>query len=246
MTPRPFSPIPAGVRVVWFDAVGTLLHPEPSAGDAYFEIGTRFGSRLDRDEVCRRFGKVFKRQEQEDVERGLKTDEDYERMRWWRIVREVLDDVEDQGGCFEALYDHFARPDSWRWDSTALEVIQELKAAGYHVGIASNFDRRLRRIISALLARKTSVALSISSQVGWKKPAPQFFASLHERPLACRPEEVLLVGDDVDNDFLGARQSGLHALLLDPLGRYPLFRGHSIRSLAELLGPGAPADGSAG
>jgi putative hydrolase of the HAD superfamily len=247
MTPRPFSHIPNGVRIVWFDAVGTLLHPEPSAGDVYFEIGARFGSRLDREEVRRRFGNAFKRQEQEDVARGLQTNEAHERTRWWRIVSDVLDDVTDQAACFETLFQHFASRSSWQWDSMATTVVKDLEEAGYRVGIASNFDRRLRHIVHGSVLDNRP-ALAISSEVGWKKPAPQFFASLHERPIRCPPEEVLLVGDDVENDFLGARENGLHALLLDPLGRYPLFRSHSIRSLAELVGrvESDPPDESAG
>ncbi len=36
----------ADVDAVFFDAVGTLIHPEPAAAQAYAEIGRRHGSQL--------------------------------------------------------------------------------------------------------------------------------------------------------------------------------------------------------
>ena len=33
-------------RAVFFDAVGTLLHPDPSAAEVYAGVGRRYGSRL--------------------------------------------------------------------------------------------------------------------------------------------------------------------------------------------------------
>ena len=43
--------VPRSVRAVFFDAVGTVIHPEPSAGAAYAEFGRRFGTRLEMGEV---------------------------------------------------------------------------------------------------------------------------------------------------------------------------------------------------
>ena len=34
------------IRAVFFDAVGTLIHPEPAAATVYARIGQRFGTRL--------------------------------------------------------------------------------------------------------------------------------------------------------------------------------------------------------
>src|SRR5207302_1039003 len=54
---RPF----AEVRAVFFDAVGTLIHPEPPAGAVYAEVGRRHGSRLTAAEIARRFAAAFRR-----------------------------------------------------------------------------------------------------------------------------------------------------------------------------------------
>src|SRR5688572_27700491 len=99
--------IPSGVRAVYFDAVGTLIHPEPPAVAVYGLVGQRFGTRVPPDEVLSRFRAAFRRQEEEDALSGHRTDEERELCRWRAIVKEVLDDVEDEEGCFQALYEHF-------------------------------------------------------------------------------------------------------------------------------------------
>jgi putative hydrolase of the HAD superfamily len=222
--------IPPGVCIVYFDAVGTLIHPEPSAADAYHAAGQKYGSRLDRAEVRRRFGVAFRREEMIDAGRGWVTDEAREEQRWRDIVTAVLADVTKPEECFRDLYAHFARPTAWRCAADAARVLAALIAAGYCIGIASNFDARLRGVVAGLpeLAG-VPLDLVISSECGWRKPAPQFFARLADG----RPHEVLLIGDDVDNDLIGAQNAGMHALLLDPQGD-----GQScLRALEELIKP---------
>ncbi len=96
--------------VVFFDAVGTLLHPEPSAPMVYASVGRQFGSRLEESVINDRFRAAFRRQEEADYAGGLRTDEEREVARWRAIVGEVLDDVSDGEACFQALYAHSHGP----------------------------------------------------------------------------------------------------------------------------------------
>jgi putative hydrolase of the HAD superfamily len=233
--------VPPGVRAVFFDAVGTLIHPHPPAGDAYAEAGWRFGSRLDAAVVRRRFAAAFAEQERLDAQNGQRTSEAREVARWRAIVADVLGDVLDPEGCFAALYEHFARPDAWRVEPGAGEVLRTLRQAGYRLGVASNFDHRLRGVLAGLADLPPFDHLVISSEVGWKKPAQEFFRRLCEEA-GCAPSQILLVGDDLGNDQLGATAAGLHALLLDPEQSSPLPPRDRLRSLAELVRP-APAGG---
>jgi putative hydrolase of the HAD superfamily len=209
-------PIPPEVRVVVFDAVGTLIHPEPSAAAVYLEAGRRFGSRLDAATVAARFSTAFRRQEAVDHVAGLRTDEAREVARWQAIVGEVLDDVSDPQACFRLLYRHFARPSAWRVEPDAVATIAALKERCFRLGIASNFDHRLRAVTTG--SELDGLPLVVSAAVGWRKPATEFFAAVC-REFAAAPHEVLYVGDDEANDYRGARAAGLEAVLLDPAGR---------------------------
>ena len=226
--------VPDGVRAVFFDAAGTLIHPAPPAAEVYAAVGRRHGSRLAADEVRRRFAAAFRAEERLDAGRGHRTDEERERRRWLGIVAAVLDDVSDPRRCCDELYEYFARAPAWECASGAGALLAALRAEGYVVGVASNFDHRLRPILAGLAELAPLEHLAISSEVGWKKPAPQFFGALGAMT-GLSPDEILLVGDDLENDFYGARRAGLASLLLDPRAAYAVTP--SIRALAEMLGP---------
>jgi putative hydrolase of the HAD superfamily len=49
-----------------------------------------------------------------------------------------------------------------------------------------------------------------------------------------RPSEIVLVGDDVENDYEGARAAGLRAILFDPDGKYVAVRERVVR-LSDLV-----------
>jgi putative hydrolase of the HAD superfamily len=216
------------VRAVFFDAVGTLIHPEPAAGLVYAAVGRARGSRLTVAEISARFHSAFAREEQVDREQGLRTDERRETERWRRIVAAVLDDLADREGCFEELFEHFARPESWRCEADAARVLAALAGRGIAVGMASNYDRRLHRVLAGLPALQPLDHVVISAEVGWRKPAAEFFAALG-RVARLPPEQILFVGDDRRNDFDGARTAGLRALLFDPKNKTPNLPGRITR-----------------
>jgi putative hydrolase of the HAD superfamily len=219
--------------VVFFDAVGTLLHPDPPAPAVYSVLGRRFGSRLHETTITARFRAAFRRQEEADYAAGLRTDEAREVARWRAIVAEVLDDVTDAETCFQELYAHFARPDSWRCEVDTAEMLSTLATRGHVLGIASNFDRRLRALVENMPAFQPVRHLVISSEIGWRKPAPAFFAAMC-RQVDTPAEQVLYVGDDPVNDYEGATAAGVRAVLFDSHRRSVDSPRMCIKSLSDL------------
>jgi putative hydrolase of the HAD superfamily len=203
------------IQAIVYDAVGTLIHVKPSVAELYVDVGRRFGSRLNADEVRRRFPVAFAHQEQIDQNAGWRTDEERERQRWRDIVARVLDDVTNAGACFENVWNIFRQPEAWTCDADAAVVLAHFRARGLVQAVASNFDGRLRGLVDALPALRGLSPMVISSEVGWRKPAPQFFDHLLEL-LQMPPANVLFVGDDRTNDFDAARRAGIRAKLFDP------------------------------
>jgi putative hydrolase of the HAD superfamily len=221
-------------KCIAFDAVGTIIQPTPPAAEVYFQAARRFGSQLGMDEIGRRFSKAFRDTEQGDLtaEAGVRlvTSEAREKGRWGQIVATVIDDIPDTAACFAELFAHFARPAAWRCFDEVPAVLAVLKEAGYRLAIASNFDGRLHAVCDGIAALRMIDARIISSEVGIRKPHPGFFAALVQSA-GCRPDEVLMVGDDFSNDIEGARSAGLAAMFLNRRGA----RGPGdISSLAEL------------
>jgi putative hydrolase of the HAD superfamily len=222
--------IPAGVRAVFFDAVGTLLHPDPSPAYVYATVGRQFGCRYSEEEVGTRFRAAFRAEDEADRCAGWRTGEERELARWHRIVATVLDGLTGRAAeeCFRELWAHFARPEAWRCDPDAATVLVELARRGYVLGMASNFDGRLHRVAAGLPALAALACIVISSEVGWRKPAPEFFAALCAS-VELPPAQVLVVGDDPTNDG-AARAAGLHVRLLAGAGPDGLDR---LRDLLE-------------
>ncbi len=207
---------PADIRAVIFDAVGTLLHPDPAAVVVYSDAGRRRGFREDDAIIRRRFHEAFRAEEQRDEALGWVTSEAREHGRWQAIVERVFENALPPAAiadCFDELWAYFARPSSWRVDPDAQAMLNRLTTSGVRCGIASNFDRRLHAILDGLPELSQLGVRIISSEVGYRKPAGAFFAAVAQGA-GCRPSQVLFVGDDLANDYLGAQAAGMNAVLL--------------------------------
>lgn len=224
--------IPDGTRAVFFDAVGTVLHPHPGAPAIYAEAAARYGLAADSGVILTRFREAFRIEEAADERANWVTSEERELARWKAIVRATLPGAPDE--CFGELYYHFARPEAWRVPDDAPALFDHLTGRGLRLGLASNYDSRLEPVLAGR-PELTPLAemVVVSSRVGVRKPGAGFFERLTELA-GCRPDEVVLVGDDYENDYLGATAAGMRAVLLDPKGRYPEVSERVI-ALGELL-----------
>src|SRR6266487_4093790 len=136
------------VRAVFFDAVGTLLFPEPAAFELYRLVAAQHGLILPPAEVQSRFLAAYRAEEVTDRLAGWVTSEEREVCRWQRIVEATLEAVPDPEECFRELFRHFSRPNAWRVDPDAEFLLAELQERGLILGTGSNYDSRLRSVLS--------------------------------------------------------------------------------------------------
>jgi putative hydrolase of the HAD superfamily len=227
-----------GIEGIVIDAVGTLIEPRPRVADVYVEAARRQGVEVDRAEVRARFDRHFRNDEVDEIRGPMVTDESIELRRWRRIVAAVLPEIPDPDRGFAELWAHFARPESWRCFDDVAPALRALCASRIPVRIGSNFDSRLRNVVAGLpeIAALRD-GLIISSEVGYRKPHPAFFEAVCAS-LGLPASRVLCVGDDLENDVLGARKSGLKGVLLDrskpPAGDVPHVT--NLIALASSLG----------
>lgn len=228
-----------GVRLIVFDAVGTVITPHPSVKSIYTRIGRKYGSQLPEDEVDRRFRAVFRATERNGASdlpdlsdaTAWQTSEAAEYGRWREIVATVLDDVRDLPACFDELFHHFARSDAWQVYPDVAPALTHLREQGFELALASNFDARLHTVCDALPDLAPISNRHISSLVGVRKPARAFFEAIVAAH-GLNPADVLMIGDDAINDVEGARACGLRAIRINR--KTPPLAGE-LSSLTELI-----------
>jgi putative hydrolase of the HAD superfamily len=122
--------------------------------------------------------------------------------------------VSDPEGYFEAVYREFGLPGAWQVRSGAQAVLEQLYRTGIRLGIVSNFDRRLYRVLDELGILGYFEEVVISSEVGADKPSPKIFMEALSR-FQVPAEEMLHVGDDEATDGVGAQAAGIQAVIVD-------------------------------
>jgi putative hydrolase of the HAD superfamily len=233
------------IKVVAFDAVGTLIYAEPSVTATYCRVLNELsGSPVDESFVRKVLGiRLAERSSHEN----LRTNEDAERRYWYDLIAELVPDANRVDACFDSLYRHFGIASNWRCYNDVADTLNALKSAGLQLVLASNFDERLNAVCRGLEDLQGISRVIISSEVGWRKPAPEFFEIVCQQT-NCRPEEILFVGDDLINDIHGAHQAGMATAWIDRKGEPPgaMFGAgteqaavstHPIRTLLELIPP---------
>ena len=222
------------IRYLLFDAVGTLIYPRPGVSEVYVEHGRRYGSRRTAEEIKERFGPALARSDRE-ADAG-RTSEAREYDRWRQIVAEVFDDVSDTSDLFAELWQYFATSQAWALYDDVVPTWEMLTQRGFRIGIASNFDARLRSVCAGHTTLARCEYLFISSELGFAKPHPGFFAEVLKR-LDVPAEQLLFIGDDPRRDIAGAKQAGWQALLIDRIGGASIVSVLSAISLSPHLVP---------
>ena len=162
--------------------------------------------------------------------------DDGERGFWRSFVQEVFRRVgggDLPEGLLEELVIHFHRQESWSLYPEVLEVLAALRGQGLKLFVVSNWDSTLPALLDRLDLTRHFDGVVVSALVGSSKPAREIFdTALALAGVAAH--EALHVGDSTSEDYEGARNAGLPALLLDRAGlAHDGFE--SIRSLQEIL-----------
>jgi len=98
--------------------------------------------------------------------------------------------------------------------SGVYELLEHLKASGKKIYLLSNAQTDFTRPeITALGIDKYLDGIFISSEVGFKKPAKEFYQKLLDT-YKLDPKESIMIGNDIKADIEGARAVGLNTLYI--------------------------------
>jgi putative hydrolase of the HAD superfamily len=207
-------------QVIFLDAVGTLFGVAGSVGEIYTDLARKHGIDADPVAVNQAFFRAFKAAPTmafPGCDPVLVPQQEYQ---WWRMVAQqtfssagVLDHFVDFDHFFNDLYAYFATAAPWVVYSDVLAALQRWQRRGIQLGIISNFDSRLYRVLEALELADYFQSITISSEVGAAKPNPLIFAAALQKH-SCDASQAWHIGDSEQDDVEGAKAAGLRGIWL--------------------------------
>lgn len=231
------------VKVIFFDAVGTLIETRGSVGEIYSRVAGEFGFEAGPQILQQNFARSFRRQPPLAFPTGTPEAAlaDLEKVWWRNFVREVFDGL----GAFprfeeffDEIFERFRRREFWRVYADVEPSLTDLKRRGLNLGVISNFDSRLYEVLRACELDRFFDSVHISTRVGVAKPdAAIFQAALNYHSVEAR--QAWHVGDNLREDVEGAMAAGVSAILLDRDNHFaenaPATRITSLDQLAALF-----------
>jgi putative hydrolase of the HAD superfamily len=225
-------------KAVFFDVGGTLIRVHPSVGDVYATHARNFGFSGTPDEL----NEVFRSQWRKmgGIESlGNKSGPEAEEKFWKDLVFEVFKPL---GGLnrfdeyFKLIFEVFRDGSNWKIHEDVIEsqIFEKLKARGIILGIISNWDSRLNSTLENLKLADYFKFILSSAVVGSAKPDNKIFEEAI-RLSGVKPNEACHIGDEVKTDIVGARNAGIHGILLDRDNRFDDSIKPKIKSFLELV-----------
>lgn len=231
------------LRAVFFDAGNTLLAPFPSVSEVCRQVFAEAGHVHDLSAIDALMPLVDEYYEDRyRADDTFWTNEEEASSVWvgmYSLMCRRLGIEDDAVVLAKRVYDEFGKADRWATFPDVIPALDRLRARGMLLGVISNWDGRLSRLLVELGIEERMDTVICSADVGLRKPDPRIFELACSR-LGVAPAEAAHVGDHHYADVLGARAVGLRPVLIDRTGRPALSVGPApitdFESLEMVLG----------
>jgi putative hydrolase of the HAD superfamily len=233
------------VKIVFFDAGETVLHPHPSFSELFASVCRDRGHQVSPahvDAVQARLAPHLMdlAGDEDDSEStsyaGSSLDEASARRFWMYLYRRFVTELGlDDPGLPDALFSTFTDLSSYKLFDDVLPALHALHDDGLRLGLISNFERWLEELLVELDVGHLFDVVTISGLAGIEKPDTRIY-ELALQEAGVEAHEAVHVGDSPALDAEPAAAVGMNVVLLDRAGRYPESAWPRIESLEELRG----------
>ena len=227
------------IEMVFFDAGGTLLDPHPSFPELFALTCQTEGYPISVQQITevqeRLAPHMTELVSEADLPHAPSLSEEASRMFWSFTYRRFLGElgIEDED-LIGKLLARFSSFESYRLYDDVKPALDAIGTAGYRIGLISNFDSWLEKMLIEMEVGHVFHPSVISGLVGVEKPDPQIYRIAVERS-GVEADRCVHVGDSPTTDMAPAAAVGITPIMIDRVGRYPEARYARIRGLEELL-----------
>ncbi len=152
---------------------------------------------------------------------------------WETYYRCVLEDLGIDDGPLPALVSAARTSANWTRVLPGTRATIESLGQHYKLGVISNSDGRVAKLLETCGLDDCFLKITDSGAVGHEKPDARIFqAALDSLDVAA--EKSVYIGDIYSIDYVGARNAGLHAVLMDVCGAYANTASPRVESLQAL------------
>jgi len=222
-------------KAIFFDLDGTLRIPSPSPTEAFIQFAR--SQQIQIDDVSARRVKIWAHrywgQDALLVEEMNRLGED---GFWVNYSRQLLENVQVRDNLKERA--QLVR----EWFGTeyvptvqlatgAVELLTQLKEAGYILGVISNRSQPFHDVLEQLEIADAFDITVAAGEIGCWKPNIAIFNHALSQFADLSAAECIYIGDNYFADGIGAKKAGMTPVIFDPEG---LYGEMSFPCIAEL------------
>ena len=226
------------IKAVSFDFYNTLVRFWPPLEEIQQAACHEMGLTVQEDAITRGYAVADVLFNRENEDRPISSRSEEERLEFFGRYEQLILDTAGISVSIDLAQRVWkvamSVPKDFIPFSDAVPALQQLRDAGYQVGVITNLRRDLDQLCQQVgLSPYLDFTVS-SEEVGMEKPHPPIFMAALKR-LGAAPQEVVHVGDQLRSDVMGAQGVGMQAVLIDRSGYGPDAVGcPKIASLGEL------------
>ncbi len=210
------------IDIVFFDAGQTILYPHPSFPELFAQTCNRQGASVEVEQfedVQARFENYLRRGTSESGVEYTSLSDEGSRAFWMDLYRALLRGLGLDEEIASELYKVFSDSRSYKLYPDTIPAIERLQRDGYRIGLISNFEGWLEKMLVELEVGHVFDVSVISGLEGVEKPDPRIYEIALERA-GVHPRSAVHVGDSVTFDVEPARRTGMLTVLIDRGERY--------------------------
>jgi 2-haloacid dehalogenase len=230
-------------KFLYTDVGDTLIKLRYSVSEMYAGVLEEHGviKEVKNDEIQKHFKLAWREQSsnlpEDYVDRYSAHPEGH--TGWWRnlidsFLFRLAGTKINSDSIYEKIFAKFDDPNNWVVDPTFYDLLEFLKENQIGIGIISNWDLRLRALLTNMNLIQYFEHVIVSAEFGYEKPSSKIFEEAM-RLTGINPENHFYVGDKLEYDYYPPEKMGWTSFWISKEDREGVKRVECLGDLMKFI-----------